>query len=339
MPSVSVVIPSYNRAGLIGDTLANLLRQTRVPNEIIVVDDGSTDGSCDIINRFPSPVQLIKQANLGPGAARNTGIAATGGKYLILQDSDDLYSLNKVEAQVEVAERTGADIVFSPWAKATIEGVRLQLENRVLQQALPPLRRPLLHWWFRSWSTVFQSLLIRASFLRKVGGYRTDLRLGEDGELFVRCLLQNPRVAFAPEALTLYRLHQENKLTENSGRASGQRIADWVRCLHLSSDHAHDANVNLDFWTRSLFAREAAKQIPYLDAVPDAPAADRNFLLATSRKFPRSWIGLVDAWVRMQEKIRMRMTGSRWPESFQSGPITSAQVKLVEELGFSVTRS
>ena len=334
MPSVSVVIPSYNRAGLIEATIENLLRQTLKPSEIIVVDDGSTDESHSIIRQYP--VRLIEQSNQGPGAARNTGIAAASGKYLALQDSDDLYSFNKLEEQVAVAEQTGADIVFSPWVKGWIEGKRLRLENQVLQQALPPGRIPLLSWWFRSWSTVFQSLLIRTTFLEKVGGYRTDLRLGEDGELFVRCLLHNPRIAFAPKALTLYRLHQENKLTENSGLAADQRIVDWVKCLRMSSEHTHNASVPLDFWTRSLFARETAKQLPYLNAVSNAPAEDRWFLWETSRAFPQPWVRMVDLWVRLQEKAVMRRTGSRWNEGFQSGPITPLQVKLVEQLGLSL---
>jgi glycosyltransferase involved in cell wall biosynthesis len=338
MPSVSVVIPSYNRANLIGATIENLLRQTLVPREIIVVDDGSTDASCSVAAQFPPPVRLIKQANQGPGAARNTGIHVATGKYIALQDSDDLYSLNKLEAQAEVAERTGADIVFGPWVKAWIDGSQLRLENHVLQQAMPPPRLPLLNWWFRSWSTVFQSLLVRSSFLRKVGEYRSDIRLGEDNEFLVRCLLHNPRVAFAPEALTVYRLHHENKLTENSGRSSDRRIIDWARCLHLSTDHIRSSNVHLDFWTRSLFAREAAKQIPYVKAAPDAAAEDLRFLVDTRRAFPGTWLRLVDLWVRLQEKAAQRRTGARWTEGFQSGAITANQVKLVEQLGFSISR-
>gem|GEM_PF-5011888 len=72
---VSVVIPNFNRAGIIGETIENMLRQSLPPHEVIVVDDGSTDNSAGVIRSFGSRVKLIQQENKGPGAARNTVLA------------------------------------------------------------------------------------------------------------------------------------------------------------------------------------------------------------------------------------------------------------------------
>src|ERR1700722_11046952 len=166
---VSVVIPNYNRETLIGETISNLLAQTLPPYEIVVVDDGSTDKSVEVIRSFGSKVKLIQQPNSGPGAARNAGLQMATGDFIQFQDSDDLFSLNKLEAQAKVLDRTDADIVFSPWVKLKIEGQKVNLEDQVLQQAMPSEEISLPCWWLRGWSTVFQSLLFRRSFLNKVG--------------------------------------------------------------------------------------------------------------------------------------------------------------------------
>ena len=86
---ISVIIPNFNREALIGETVSNLLDQTLPPSEIIVVDDGSTDKSVDVIHAFGDKVELIRQANQGPGAARNAGLKIATGEFIQFQDSDD----------------------------------------------------------------------------------------------------------------------------------------------------------------------------------------------------------------------------------------------------------
>src|SRR5579864_366780 len=95
--NVSVIVPNYNRETLIGETISNLLAQTLPPSEIIVVDDGSTDKSVDVIRSFGDKIKLIQQSNQGPGAARNAGLRIATGDFIQFQDSDDLFSLNKIE--------------------------------------------------------------------------------------------------------------------------------------------------------------------------------------------------------------------------------------------------
>ena len=181
---VSAIIPNYNRETFIGETISNLLEQTRPPDEIIVVDDGSIDSSVAIIRSFGEKVTLIQQANQGPGAARNAGLRMARGEFIQFQDSDDLFSLNKIEVQAKLLERSDADIVFSPWVKVRLDGKRIAFENHVLQQKMPPPQPGLPSWWLRGWCTGFQTALFRRSFLDKIGFFRTDLMLGEDGELF-----------------------------------------------------------------------------------------------------------------------------------------------------------
>ncbi|HVO26477.1 MAG TPA: glycosyltransferase [Candidatus Margulisiibacteriota bacterium] len=102
MPRVSVVIPAFNRAALIRETLDSVLAQTYRDFEVIVVDDGSTDDTPPILAEYERDARLrvIRQANQGEGAARNAGIDAARGEYVALVDSDDVWRADKLERQV-----------------------------------------------------------------------------------------------------------------------------------------------------------------------------------------------------------------------------------------------
>jgi len=149
---ISVIIPAYNRAELIGETLRSLLNQTLSAREIIVVDDGSTDGTADTVLEIlkleeaeklkisegkPWPeFKILRQANAGPGAARNRGLAEATGEFIHFFDSDDIAAPNKHEVQLRALLETGADIAYGPWVKGrfgnvtTIEhGGRCEMEQ------------------------------------------------------------------------------------------------------------------------------------------------------------------------------------------------------------------
>jgi glycosyltransferase involved in cell wall biosynthesis len=333
---VSVVIPNFNRETLIGETLSNLVAQTRPPDEIIVVDDGSTDGSVRVIESFGHRVTLIQQANQGPGAARNAGLKIATGDFIQFQDSDDLYSLNKLEAQAQLLQQTGADIAFSPWVKLKIEGRQVSLEDHVLQQALPPAGLSLPCWWLRRWSTVFQSLLFRRSFLDGLGFYRTDMILGEDGDLFFRALTRSPKVAFTADALTLYRLHQVNKLTQDEGSSRARRVVDWARCLRCLIERWEDCGLKPDFLTRLIFFSDVNKHLEYMRAMPGAPVDLIDFLSRRAAQVPSARLPVVEWGLRLGERVRMHSRGSRWMPAYQAGPLTLRQRRLIEELGFNL---
>jgi glycosyltransferase involved in cell wall biosynthesis len=333
---VSVIIPNYNRASLVGETIENILRQTLPPHEVIVVDDGSTDNSIEVIKSFGKRVRLIQQANRGPGAARNAGLEAVTGEYIQFQDSDDLFSLNKLEAQTKLLEQSGADIASSPWAKVRIEGQQLFFEDHVLQQKMPPAGLNLPHWCLRGWSTVFQSLLFRRSFLNQIGCYRTDLMPSEDTELFFRILTSSPRVAFTAEPLMLYRLHTTNKITQDGGTSQTRRVMDWAQCLRYIIERRENYGLKLDWMTRSIFLVGIQKHLCYLRAVPDCPAELIEYLSKRVAEIPSAWLAGVKWWQRFAEQWRLRSRGSRWMDGYQAEPPSDHQLRLIEELGFEI---
>lgn len=148
--SLSAIIPAYNRADLIGQTLQSLLNQTLPAGEIIVVDDGSTDSTAEAAEsefhrwksesrvletargeaegnagrreggKFPE-FKVIRQENAGPGAARNRGFADSKGEFIHFFDSDDIAAPNKHEVQVGALQESGADIAYGPWVKGYIK--------------------------------------------------------------------------------------------------------------------------------------------------------------------------------------------------------------------------
>ena len=336
MRRVSVIIPNYNREGLIAETINNLLAQSRPPHEIILVDDGSTDGSVAVIRSFGAKVKLIQQVNQGPGAARNAGLAAATGDYIQFQDSDDLLSLNKLEAQVRQLDETGADIAFGPWAHVFIRQREVIFETCVLQHSLPPSRINLSAWLMRGWATVFQSLLFRRDFLAVTGGYRTDLRYGEDMEFFFRLLARSPRATIAADTLTLYRMDSSNKLSHDAGRSKGQRDADWAKCLYAMIEEYRARGLKMDWATRCIFLAIARKHLRYLPTATPMPTVLIHALSEEIRKLPEASLAATELWLRLLERVRLFCSGYRWLPAYQAAPATSYQIELIQNMGFGV---
>lgn len=100
IPPVSVVIPSYNRADVLGDAIASALGQTAAPAEVVVVDDASTDSTPDVVARFGTAVRYVRQERAGQSAARNLGASLATGEYIAMLDSDDAWEPTKLERQL-----------------------------------------------------------------------------------------------------------------------------------------------------------------------------------------------------------------------------------------------
>jgi glycosyltransferase involved in cell wall biosynthesis len=111
---VSIILPTYNRAQLICEAIDSILNQTYQDFQIIVVDDGSTDNTAEVLKSYIPKIRYIQQENKGPGDARNRGIEDAKGKYIAFLDSDDIWMDFKLEIQVDILERlTDVGFLFS----------------------------------------------------------------------------------------------------------------------------------------------------------------------------------------------------------------------------------
>jgi glycosyltransferase involved in cell wall biosynthesis len=206
-PLVSVIIPTYNRSGVICRTIDNVLSQTCRDIEVIVVDDGSTDDTLEKLSRYSGQIRVISQPNAGPAKARNRGIEVAVGEFVAFQDSDDLWASNKLERQVDLLKRADRSVVCC-------------LCNAIFRyEGRPEFTSFQRAWLFPScdegiWINVAdvlatrfvlfcQTVMIRREVLTRIGGFDETLKYHEDYELPLRLSLEGPW-AFIGEPLTIW---------------------------------------------------------------------------------------------------------------------------------------
>ena len=331
---ISCVIPSYNRADLIGETLRSVLGQTRAPHEVIVVDDGSNDGSTDVIAGFGKAVTLIRQANAGAGPARNAGFAASTGDILHFMDSDDISSLNSYQVAAAAFE-AGADMTFGPWLKTRFDGIRLDPEPVVIQQGPVPGPVPMdLLTISMQWVTVFQPCLFRRTLIEQVrpddsGPYRTDLKPSEDTELLYRILAAARAPVHTPETIVLYRVHPENQVSEQNVAA---RLADQARLWDVLQQHLDRRSDATSALRRAFRARkyQTVHELRGYDLCrADALGADAGLLDRSLR--PARSLAL-----RATSKLRRMAMGHPYGPLLAPAPLRDDQREQIRLLGYEL---
>ena len=126
-PLVSVVIPAYNSGKFVAQAVESVLAQTYAPFEIIVVDDGSTDETKDVLGRFNGQINYIHQANSGPSAARNAGIRVARGAYICFLDADDLWTPDRLAVQMAFMQANHSiGLLFSDHEEFDEKGIVLR---------------------------------------------------------------------------------------------------------------------------------------------------------------------------------------------------------------------
>jgi glycosyltransferase involved in cell wall biosynthesis len=200
MPTISVILTTFNRAQLVGEAIDSVLCQTFTDFELIVVDDGSTDRTEEAVRSFADPrIKYIWQANKGLPAARNTGIEAAAGDYIAFLDDDDLFLPEKLSLQIaKVAENSVVGLVYGLYLSNTGPEDALKTAGACYPQL--ELRRLLLGPAFH-WSTV----LMRRTLLEKVGLFDETFLRGQDWELTLRLALVGCQMICVSQPVTLVR--------------------------------------------------------------------------------------------------------------------------------------
>ena len=328
MVKLSVIIPNYNRASLIGETIQSILSQTRPPDEIIVVDDGSTDESRDAIREFVPRVRLITQENKGPATARNRGVAEATGDFIQFLDSDDICFRNKFEEQLRELIRTGADMAYSPYVSCSLLNGVAQLRGPVMQARPLPNYCSAARYFAKGWGIYLQACLFRRSLVLKAGPFHEKLMPNEDYEFLFRVLLARPTMVHVASTGFIYRLHTDGQLSFSSS-GSAMRAKDYVNYVCFVREHLRENRTQFSWfdrarwWVEDIAAQRALKELSrgeqqsadWREALRDAPMLWKK----------ASWI----VW-QASRKLHGRMHRSYFGESHLNRGIG----ELILELGY-----
>lgn len=225
MPKVSIIIPTYNRADLLPRAIASILAQTFRNFELIIVDDGSTDDTPEVVNKFQEKdnrVKYIRQENSG-GAARpkNTGIKNAAGEYIAVLDSDDEWLPEKLAKQLNLFEKFNNPNLGFVGCHAFIVNKKPDGQNifKIPSYRKSEFLEKILH---RDYLGSGSGIMYKKSVFDDIGFFDENLKSGQDWEMRIR-LLQKYDFEAVPEPLIKYHLHQASV---SESLAFSQRAAD-----------------------------------------------------------------------------------------------------------------
>lgn len=215
MSLVSVIIPTYNRSALVREAIQSVFDQQYRPIECIVVDDGSTDDTKQVVEQLQQLngkdfiLNYIVQANQGAQVARNAGTAASTGEYIQYLDSDDLLFPGKLEAQVAyLQEHSSCDGVFGDWRKGSVEQYEL-VKGFVSEDLISQMLTG------RCIHTL--SFLMRRSIVLKTGEWDPAIRRNQEIDFHVRALLAGAKFEYQACDTGLWRVHGSERITSTTG--------------------------------------------------------------------------------------------------------------------------
>lgn len=219
---VSVIIPAFNAEDFVAETIESVLAQTRAADEIIAVDDGSTDGTLEVLRSFGPDVAVLSKPNGGPASARNLAIRHSTGDLLAFLDCDDLWMPEKLEKQIRyLDEHPQTGLLFSE-AVMFSESDGKQIDHGTIGWTVDPTFRQLLFGDFIPNSTV----VIRRGCVDRVGylNESRDLIAVEDYEYWMR-IARHFEMAGIAEPLAMYRLRDGNLMGDGSDIDKGLNLA------------------------------------------------------------------------------------------------------------------
>ena len=226
MPSISIIIPAYNCAVFLPETLESVFAQTCRDYEIILIDDGSTDDTRNVIAPYLDRITYIRQENKGLPAARNTGIRAAKGEFIALLDADDSWAAEKLEKQLPLFSDPEVGIVYSDFSVRYADG-RFQvsyLVNRPLASEGHVLEN-----YIQSRFLFPSTMIIRRSCFDEFGVFDEEMFACEDIELFAR-ICSRWKVARVNMPLVI-RYEGTHNLTSNSGKINRYTILALQKIL------------------------------------------------------------------------------------------------------------
>ncbi len=261
-PLVSVIIPAFNAAEFIGETLDSVFAQTFTDFEVIVINDGSPDTQQleQVLRRFPSKLRYIKQENQGAAAARNAGLRAARGELVAFLDADDTWLPTFMEKQIDFIKRNNADVVF---ADAWLFGDS-PLAGRTFMQMHPSRGEVTPEKLLAVKVTVITStVLARKAPILEVGLFDKSLRRGHDFELWLRLAKAGFRFDYQREVLGHHRI-LESSLSGDMTSQLNRTLAVLKAvkaCAGLTASEEAALQFNMDRTQRELALETGKKKL------------------------------------------------------------------------------
>lgn len=271
MPRVSVIIPTHNRFDLLPHAIDSVLGQTFKDFELIVVDDGSTDETQDLLRSYEAKGRLrgIRiEKRQGGNAARNAGLRLARGEFLAFLDDDDIWIPKKLESQLRVLERAPGVALVGCWfvRDGLVEKLPLEIPERMLLAG--------------NFVGSFSFCMFRKSDLLAVGGLDETLRNSQDWDLWLR-LAERGRIYIVPECLVKYATRRSDRVTEKRDRQEYYR-----HFLTVVSRHEHKMR---------FFTRLRHRRLALFDSTPSSQPfrrAGRGALFWIVHGIERAWLNL-----------------------------------------------
>jgi glycosyltransferase involved in cell wall biosynthesis len=209
-PLVSVVFPVYNGVRWLRIAVDGILNQTLKDFELIIIDDGSTDGSFEVLKRYrDSRIRLYHQENQGMTKTFNKGLGLAKGKYIARQDADDISEPRRFEKQVNFLEAHPEVALVGTWARIIDEASCLTGEVIELPTEPEEIRKRL----YLNNCIAHPTVMYRSSIIKDLGGYNENYYIAQDYDLWLRIIDQGYDIVNLPEFLCLYRQHNSQGST------------------------------------------------------------------------------------------------------------------------------
>ena len=206
-PLVSVIIPCFNASAWIAQTLQCVTTQTHANLQILAIDDGSTDDTASVLQRqADARITVIRQANAGAAAARNTGLALARGDFVQFLDADDLMSPDKIARQVAAAGALGPrGVLAARWGR-----FRERIDDTRWADPWSPVQQAGIDWLVNAWQEGDTMMpphgwLVPRVLVEEAGPWNGAAGINDDGEYFTRVLLAGSAALQVPEARVFYR--------------------------------------------------------------------------------------------------------------------------------------
>jgi glycosyltransferase involved in cell wall biosynthesis len=210
---VSVIIPCFNAEKWLAEAIDSCLQQTYSHIEVIVIDDGSTDNSLEILKGYGDKIIWERLPHKGANHARNRGFALSKGEYIQYLDADDYLLPEKIENQVRFLEETGADVVYGDWRHQYHLPNGKSYQDKIEK---PGTQEDILESLLANWWTAVASILYRRTVVEKSGGWDKSFQAAQDRDFFLSVVIHGAKVVYQPGCYAIYRRYGNVTISTSS---------------------------------------------------------------------------------------------------------------------------